>query len=317
MEGSFRGLVNSLDAGCSYLNADSTARYQAQKDLPLHETGLILNKRYGAFPVVVGLVEGSPAAKAGIEIGDSVAEIDGLGTATMSLAQANLYLGDTGAKPVAVKMLRDDKTLEFKLDRIALFPEPVAYRPLEGTGGLLQVFRLTPAAALQVKTKVAASVKKQKKALVIDLRNCSGGDFQGAQELVNLFLSADSVGYFQGRGETKETVPAPAPAVLEQTALVVWVNTGTIGPAEAVAGVLKDFNRAKVVGLSTPGLVARTEYVPVDDGTSVLITAGVFCLRSGAKLWGQGVEPDAKIEDVNAGLDDYLGKTRSLLSTAD
>jgi carboxyl-terminal processing protease len=95
------------------------------------------------------------------------------------------------------------------------------------------------------------------------------------------------------------------------------VNTATIGPAEAVAGVLKDFHRAKVVGLGTPGLVARTEYVPVDDGTSVLITSGVFCLRSGVQLWGQGVEPDSKIEDVDAGLDEYLDKTRSLLPTAD
>ena len=317
MEGSFRGLVNSLDAGCSYLNPESTARLQAQQGRSLQETGLILNKRYGAFPVVVGLVENSPAAKAGIEIGDSVAEIDGLGTATMSLAQSNLYLGDTEAKPVAVKMLRDDKTLEFKLDRIALFPEPFAYRPLEGTGGVLQVFRLTSAAALQVKTKVLPSVKKQKKAMVLDLRNCSGGDFKGAQELINLFLSAESVGYFQGRGGTKEAVPASAPAVLEQTPLVVWVNTATIGPAEAVAGVLKDFRRAKVVGLGTPGLVARTEYVPVDDGTSVLITSGVFCLRSGVQLWGQGVEPDSKIEDEDAGLDEYLNKTRSLLPTAD
>ena len=317
MEGAFRGLVNSLDAGCSYLNAESTALFQARKGRPLLETGLVINKRYGGFPLVVGLVENSPAAKAGIEVGDSVAEIDGRGTAAMSLAQANLHLDDTEARPVSVKVLRDDKTLEFKLDRVALFPEPISYKPLEGTGGIVRVFELTPAAALEVKAKVAPSVRKQEKALVLDLRNCSGGDFEGARDMVNLFLSAESIGYFQVRGEAKETVAAPAPPALEKTRLIVWVNAATIGPAEAVAGVLKDFGRAKVIGLTTPGLVGRSEFVPVEDGTSILITSGIFCLRSGSKLWELGVEPDAKLEDLDASLDAYLDKTRNLLSTAD
>jgi carboxyl-terminal processing protease len=317
MDGSFRGLVNSLDTGCSYLNADSTARYQGQRNQPLQQTGLILNKRYGGFPQVVGLVENSPAAGAGIEVGDSVAEINGMGAANMSLAEVDLYLDDTEAKPVDLKMLRDEKTLEFKLDRTSLFPEPFAYKAREGTGGILQVFRLTPAAALQVRAKVVPVVRKQKKALILDLRNCSGGDFTGAQQLVNLFLSSESIGYFAGRGETKETIPASAAPVLEKTPVVVWVNAATIGPAEAVAGVLKDFNRAKIVGLSTPGLAAREEYVPLDDGTSILLTNGIFCLRSGVKLWGQGVEPDAKVDAASSGPDAYLKKTQDILSTAD
>ncbi len=317
MDGSFRGLVNSLDTGCSYLNAESTARYQGQKDLPLQETGLILNKRFGGFPQVVGLVENSPAAKADIELDDLLTEVNGAGTATMSLAEANLYLADTEAKPVDVKMLRDDKTLEFKLDRTTLFAELFAYKQREGTGGILQVLRLTPAVGLQLKAKVVPAVRKQKKTLILDLRNCSGGDFAGAQQLVNLFMSAESIGYFAGRGDAKDSVAAPAAPVLERTPLVVWVNDATIGPAEAAAAVLKDFKRAKVVGLSTPGLVSREEFVRLDDGTSVLLTSGIFSLRSGAKLWGQGVEPDVKVDAANPGLDEYIKKTQDLLSTAD
>lgn len=317
MDGSFRGLVNALDTGCSYLDAESTARYRAQKSQPIQETGLILTKRYGNFPLVVGLIENSPAAKAGIEIGDSLTEINGLGTATMSLAESNLYLNDIEAKPVDVKMLRDDKTLEFKLDRTSPASEPFAYKPLEGTAGILQVVRVTPATAVQITSQVVPAVRKQKRALILDLRNCRGGDFIGAQHLVNLFLRADSVGYIMGRGQTKDLLPAPAPPALESTRLLIWVNGATVGPAEAVAGVLKDFNRAKVVGQSTPGLVAREEFVPLDDGTSVLLTTGIFCLRSGGKLWGQGVEPDVKVEASGAGRDGYLKKTRDLLATAD
>lgn len=315
MDGSFKGLVNSLDAGCSYLNAESTARYQSQKSASLQETGLILYKRFGGFPQVIGLVENSPAVKAGIEIGDYVTEINGTGTAPMSLAEANLYVCDTEAIPVSLKMLRDDKILEFKVERAVLFPKLVEYLARDGTGGILRVFKLTPSVALEIKAKLAPALKKQKKPVILDLRNCSEGSLEAAQQLVNLFLRADSIGYMAGRTEAKETVSAAGDPVLEKTPLVVWVNQATIGPAEAVAGILKDFKRARVVGLSTPGLVARNEYVPLEDGTSVLLTSGVFCLRSGVKLWGQGVEPDAKVESASSDIGAFLKKTQELLSS--
>jgi len=315
MDGSFKGLVNSLDAGCSYLNAESTARYQSQKGAALQETGVILYKRFGSFPQIIGLVENSPAAKAGIEIDDSIAEINGAGTAPMSLAEVYLYLDDAGGTAVNLKIIRDDKTLEFKTDRALLFPRSVDYKPQAGTAGILRVYRLTPSVPLEIKARLASSIKKQKGTLVLDLRDCSEGSLDAAWQLVNLFLKADNIGYLAGRGEAKETVSAPGDPVLEKTPLVIWVNRATIGPAEAAAGVLRDFARAKVVGLPTLGLVAREDYVPLEDGTSVLLTSGVFCLRSGAKLWGQGVSPDAKIDPASSDFGAYLKKTNELRSS--
>jgi carboxyl-terminal processing protease len=315
MDGSFRGLVNSLDAGCAYLSAESTARYQSQKGAALQETGLVLYKRYGAFPQVVGLVEGSPAAKAGIEIGDSLAEINGAGTAAMSLAEVNLYAADTTPAPVDLKILRDDKTLDYKVDRVALFAEPVSYQPYEGTGGILRVDSLAASAPLEIETRLAPVIRKQKKPVILDLRNCSGGSLEAAWQLINIFLKAESVGYIAGRGESKVTVAAAAEPALGSTALIVWVNQATLGPAEAVAAVLKDFGRARVVGLTTLGYVARDKYMPLEDGTSVLLTSGIFCLRSGFKLWGQGVEPDAKVESATAGFEAFFKKTQEFLSS--
>jgi len=315
MDGSFRGLVNSLDAGCAYLDAGSTTRYQSQKSRTLRETGLILYKRFGAFPQVVGLIDNSPAAKAGIEIGDSVAEINGVGTAPMSLTEANLFLCDTAATPAAIKIVREDKTLEYKVDRVEIVTQPVSYLKRDGTAGILRVLRLTPAVAADIKTSYAAAIRKLRKPLVLDLRGCSEGTLDAARELVNVFLKADSIGYIAGRGDSKETVSAVSAPALDKTPLIVWVDQATIGPAEAVAAVLKDFHRAKVVGLRTAGLVAREDFVPLDDGTSVLLTSGVFCLRSGTPLWGQGVEPDVKVESGTPDFDAFFKKTLGLLTS--
>src|SRR5512136_1537322 len=65
-EGAFRGMVNSLDPLSCYLNKDLTARYLAGGDM---DPGLIIYKRYGTFPLIAGVIENSPADKAGIKAG--------------------------------------------------------------------------------------------------------------------------------------------------------------------------------------------------------------------------------------------------------
>src|SRR4030042_3088888 len=62
VDGSFKGLVNSLDGLSSYLDTEITARYLGQQGNSLKGPGIVVLKRYGAFPEVVGIIKGSPAA---------------------------------------------------------------------------------------------------------------------------------------------------------------------------------------------------------------------------------------------------------------
>jgi carboxyl-terminal processing protease len=314
MNGSFQGLVNSLDSTSSYLNKESTSRYLGQKEAPIEEPGLVLHKGYGSFARVVGIIENSPAEKSGFLVGDYITEINGLSTPLMSLTEVNLYLRDTAETPLDLKVLREDKTLQIKVERAFLFPEPVEYSAQAGTAGILKIVRLSPPVVSKIKVDLAPGLRRQKKPLIIDLRNCQEGTFEEAQELLNLFLKADSIGYLQKRGETKELLPALQEPLLAQIPLVVWISQATIGPAEAVAAVLQDFKRARIVGLPTAGLAADHQFFLLRDGTSVILTSGIFCLNSGDKLWGRGTEPDVKLEMEGQSFDAFLKKTKILLS---
>jgi carboxyl-terminal processing protease len=315
MNGSFQGLVNSLDSTSSYLNKESTARYLSQKDVPIEEPGLVLRKSYGSFAQVVGIIENSPAEKSGFQVGDYVTEVNGVSTPLMSLNEVNLYLRDTAASPLALKVLRRDETLQIEVERTILFPEPVEYSAQEGTAGILKIIRLSPPVVSKIKVEFGPGLRRQKKPLIIDLRNCQEGTFEEAQELLNLFLKADSTGYIQKKGESKQILPALQEAFLGQIPLVAWTNQATMGPAEAVAAVLQDFKRARIVGLPTAGLAADHQFFLLQDGTSVILTSGIFCLNSGDKLWGRGAEPDVKLEVEGANFDAFLKRTKSLLSS--
>jgi len=57
-----------------------------------------------------------------------------------------------------------------------------------------------------LKKSLASPPNKNKpkyKTLILDLRNCSGGDEEEAKRLVNLFVKSDQAGYLKKRSEGK------------------------------------------------------------------------------------------------------------------
>ncbi len=90
-EGTYRGLVNSLDPLSAYLPKELAAAFKARTGRET-EPGVVVLKRYAAFPQVVAVVPKSPAEAAGIKVGDVLSAIGGRGTLNMSLAEVKLLL---------------------------------------------------------------------------------------------------------------------------------------------------------------------------------------------------------------------------------
>jgi len=314
VDGSFRGLVNSLDACSGYLDKQVTARYFEQKESVPAEPGLILFKKYGAFPAVTGLIENSPAEKEGLQLGDTITEIDRSSTSSMSLTEVKLLLRGREREPVELKILRGDKTLEMKVARANLTVDPVSYFAQEGTAGVLRIARIASPLLKIVRTDLLPRLIAGDQSLVIDLRNCQEGTFEEARQFVNLFLRTESIGYLEKAGDKKLFFSSLEEPVLPNTPLIIWVSQATMGPAEAVAAVLRESGRARIVGIPTLGLAAQSEFFALPDGTSLVLTSGVFCLHSGVRLWGRGVEPDVRVEVEDLSPGAYLKKSKSLLS---
>ncbi len=311
MNGALKGMVNSLDALSCYLDLESMQRYSQRMEADLKDIGVVLYKRYGTFPLVIGIIEKSPAYKKGIKIGDSISAIDNRSPQMMSLLEANLYLKDKDDEPVKLRIIRGDTTQEMNVERTQLFEEPVSFTPAEGTSGILTIHRLYPPSVMTIKRKILSRLRSAQNPLILDLRNCYEGDIQEARKLINIFLKASKIGYFTNKEDPKEYLGCPDNAELEKLPLVVWTNQATLGPAEIVAGVLQKFKRAKIIGLQTPGLTAKQEFFKLEDGSGLLVTSGIFHLNSGEKLWEKGVKPDVKIKMEDQSDSIYLKKSFS------
>ncbi len=311
-EGTYRGLVNSLDPLSAYLTKDLRESYESSTGRET-ETGAVILKRYAAFPQVAAVAKGSPAEALGIRMGDLLSALGGRNTLNMSLAEVRLLLRGTDEQPVKVRVLRSNGTLDLSVPRALLFPEPFTFARTGGKPAVLSIHRFAPSLVSDLRRYVVPSLRSRGTPLVLDLRNCQDGELEEARRLANLFVRAADAGRFESRGGARSIVSCPDEPELGAIPLVVWTNAGTAGPAELTAGILQEVRKAKIVGFATPGLVGRTTLFPLKDDSAVLLTSAVFSLPSGRKLWDDGLVPDAAIPIDKLDEKTYLERTIPLL----
>lgn len=312
-EGSYRGLVNSLDPLSAYLPEEMAAAWKARTGAET-EPGIAVLKTASAFPQVVAVFKGSPAERAGLRIGDVLSAVDGRNILSMSLTEVKLLLQGKGAEPVKLRVLRGNDTLDLDVERIRLFEEPFAFEPAAaGNPAILKIRRIAPGLVSAIRKGVVPGLKGRRTPLVLDLRGVQDGDHAEAAKLANLFVKTAAAGAFESRGGAKDTVSLPAESELATLPLVVWTGPGTAGPAELAAGLLQEVRQAKIVGFATPGLVGRRTLFELEDGSAVLLTTAVYALPSGRRLWDEGLVPDSPIPADKLDDKTFLEKTLPLL----
>jgi len=310
-DGALRGLVNSLDPLSAYLDPELAGKYSLLKDSDFH-TGLIVFKKYGSFPLIVGIIEGSPASSSALKPGDIISAVNGRNTLVMSLTEVELVLKATEDSPARLKILRGNDTFETSLAAKKLGGGGYQFLHRPGKSAYLRLQRFTPNLVSKLKKEIVPLLDLKRDYLVIDLRNTVEDEYQSACEFLNLFIKSPSIGYFLRRNGEKKNLTCEDDSPLVSVETVIWVNGGTIGAAEMTAAVLQELKGAKVIGFKTPGLSAERYLYPLENGAALLLSVGAFNLNSGKSLWGDGVKPDVALKPEETTDNTYWEKTLPL-----
>lgn len=130
---------------------------------------------------------------------------------------------------------------------------------------------------------------------VVDLRFAGGRDYRAVVGAAEPFVRGGEVLLKLGGEEMRSGVEAGD----ELLPVVVFVNDGTRGAAEALAGVLREAGPAVVMGVGTAGEAQAYEEHDLEGGGSLWVASAPVLVGAGRSLEG-GVVPDLVVEATEA-----------------
>lgn len=307
--GAIKGMVASIgDPYTSFLPPDENKIISEDLSGSFDGVGIQIGFK-GTQLAVISPLPGTPADKAGLKPGDFIMGIKDeaknvdRGTVGINLSEAVQLIRGKRGTTVTLTILRsgEEKALVVDLVRENIDvpsvtvsfvgeDEKIAHLKLSKFGGDTQ--EEWRKAVLQVKESQDAG------GVILDLRNNPGGYLQGAVNIAAEFLPTGTVVVIEenSRGEKKE-FKADRKGDLLDIPLIVLVNKGSASASEILAGSLKDYKRAKIVGEKTFGKGTVQEPIALEGGAGLHVTTSKWLTPSGFWMHEKGLEPDVKIED--------------------
>lgn len=341
--GAISGMVNSLgDPYTAFLPPKENTEFKQDLGGAFEGIGAQLGMRDNRV-IVVAPLKGNPAEKAGIKAGDYILKVDDEDTTGWTVAAAVAKIrGQRGTtvklnilhvnsqKPVDITITRDtivvpsvDTWVKAAKDITEISGVP-AFAQVSQKAGKIAYLRLSRFGdrtngewEQAVSDMLAAQVADGGlKGMIFDLRNNPGGYLEGAVFIASEFLKSGTVVSQVNSDTTKQDYPVMRQGRLLTIPLVVLINKGSASASEIVAGALRDFHRATLVGETSFGKGSVQTPFDVAQGAGLHITTGKWLLPSGSWIHKIGVKPDVEVimdPSADATADAQLAKAVELL----
>jgi carboxyl-terminal processing protease len=299
--GALHGLLESLDPESSYLTPREYTEYKEKiADSAGGETGLTLSKRYG-YIIVISVLPGSSAEKAGIHSGDILEEVGGFTTREMSVGQAFNLLHGTPGTSVKVGVVRSGNTDpdEIEIVREKLAPEKMLTQKTDPDILAMRLQTLNPGRAEQVKSMLQEAQKQGVHKVILDVRNCGRGPVSEAIAIAQLFVPSGTLATLRGQTISTQVFTADPNKVVWKGPVSILVDGTTSGAAEVLASAIEANHRGDVVGERTFGLASEQKLIPIEDGSALILTVGNYYNADGKSILEEGVAPTEVVQATN------------------
>jgi carboxyl-terminal processing protease len=340
--GAISGMVNALDDPYTvFLPPKDNQSFKSDLGGQFEGIGAQLGLKDGHI-IIVAPLKGMPAEKAGIKAGDYIIKVNTEDTTGWTVEQTVtkirgpkgtkvalqiLHQGD--GKPIDLSVTREtitvssvDSWVKSALDINEIIGVPV-YKTVSKKTGKVAYIRLSrfgdntnddwKKAVDEISGLYTG--KSGIKGLIFDLRNNPGGYLESSVFIASEFIKSGVIVSQVNSDGTRDDYTVEHVGKLLTIPVVVLINQGSASAAEIVAGALRDYKRATLVGETSFGKGSVQTPEDLSDGSGLHITTGKWLLPKGDSISKKGIVPDVIIttEDASATADAQLAKAVELL----
>jgi carboxyl-terminal processing protease len=293
--------AGGLDEYSAFLTADQLRDVYSQIEGNFVGLGVELKADKGAL-LIVHVIPGSPAERAGIKDGDRIVAVDGRSTEELSTDEAAAML--TGEEGSAVRVVaetagqRRELTVRREHVEVPSLEDVKIADPVNGVAYIkIPAFQKTTSRDLDAALWDLHS--KGMRSLVLDLRGNPGGLLTSAVEVADKFLQQGGIVSTRGRSAQEDFNYQAHYGGTWRVPLVVLVDGDSASASEIFAAAIKDNARGDIVGQKSYGKGSVQGIFPLGyAGAGIRLTTALFYSPNGQKISKNGVTPNIPIESA-------------------
>ena len=297
-----KGMLNSLDPHSSFMPPEAYKELQVETKGEFGGLGIQIGVKDGMLTVIAP-IEDTPAFKAGIKPGDKIIKINNESTREMSMQDAVSKMRGAPKTSITISILREGwkEPKDFTMMRDIIKIKSVKSKVLEGNIGYIKVSQFQDLTSADLSAAMKKLSEEKITSLILDLRNNPGGLLNSAIDVTGQFLPKGKlVVYTKTRSGEKSEFTTEGEKTYDLP-MIVLVNQGSASASEIVAGALKDWNRAVILGTQTFGKGSVQTVIPLSDGSGLRLTTSKYYTPKGISIQNTGISPDilVKLEAKN------------------
>ncbi|MBD3321370.1 MAG: PDZ domain-containing protein, partial [Chitinivibrionales bacterium] len=281
------GMLTILDPHTTYFEKKQYDELRIHTEGKFGGLGIQISIRDNVLTVMTP-ISGTPAARAGIQSGDQIIEIEGESTKGIKLDEAvNKLRGEPDTEvTITIRRKGEPKPIPYTITRQIIQIKSVPfYGMIHDSVGYIRLNTFSQEADKEIEKAIKALLQEKPGGIILDLRHNPGGLLPKAIKVASKFLPRKSlVVSTRGRspGQNKEFEVPTNPVLPEDMKLIILVNYASASASEIVAGAVQDWDRGIILGDTTFGKGSVQSILPLEDHTHHLkLTTAFYYTPSG------------------------------------
>lgn len=315
-QGAIDGMLDTLeDPYTTYFTDEEYEQFIEGIDNSFTGIGIYVDK-LDEYIIVQSTIKNSPAEAAGLKAGDKIIKVDGIDIVGKQVEEAvSLIKGREGTK-VSLTIKRGEELLEKQIVRAKIQLPLVESEMLTDETGYLRLYTFSNNSATQFKTELKNLENQGMEQLILDLRGNPGGYLNSALEISKSFIDEGTIVYIKDKNQQEEVLSISNGKDWDKP-LVVLIDEGTASASEILAGALRDYDKATIIGSNSFGKGTVQTLIDLENGGHLKLTINEYFTPNKSKINGIGIKPDIEVAEEDQQLQaaiSYLSDTTKLYS---
>jgi carboxyl-terminal processing protease len=295
-QGAIDGMLDQLDPFSVFVPPERQDDFDRMLTGNFKGVGIRLDQHPDGTFEIVTPVDGSPAARSGLQPGDLLLAVDNKPLDNVRLIDlVKMVGGPLGTKVTLTVRHPDGQQASYTLTRDEVHqPTVKGYRRNPDNSwdfsvcdnpkiGYVRLTQFTGRSYDELRGAIEPLLAGGMRGLILDLRFNPGGELEQAERIINMLVpKGRTILTTKGRARPEHRDISDGQNVLPNFPMIVLVNEHSASAAEIVSGSLMDNGRAVVLGQRSYGKGSVQEVIPLDEqGGELKLTVAYYYLPSG------------------------------------